>query len=86
MFFRVWHDNSGNNPSWFFSRLQVTDLQTDDQYFFIYDRWLAVEEDDGMVGMKFEGFESSAYVSEITEMDMRKSVQFTTGLYLTPDD
>ena len=48
---RVWHDNSGSNPSWFFSRLQVTDLQTDDQYFFIYDRWLAVEEDDGMVSI-----------------------------------
>ncbi|XP_013386006.1 uncharacterized protein LOC106155635 isoform X2 [Lingula anatina] len=46
---RVWHDNSGKSPSWFFSRLQVTDLQTKQKFFFICDRWFAVEEDDGLI-------------------------------------
>ena len=48
---RIWHDNGGKNPSWYFSRMQVTDMQTQDKYFFINDRWLAVEEDDGMVSL-----------------------------------
>ena len=47
--YRVWHDNTGKDKSWFFSRMLVHDLQTDDKYFFICDRWLAVEHDDGMV-------------------------------------
>ena len=47
--FRIWHDNSGKSPSWYFSRMQVTDMQTQDQYFFINDQWLALEYDDGMV-------------------------------------
>ena len=50
---RIWHDNSGKSPSWYFGRMQVTDLQTDDRSFFLCDRWLAVEADDGMVGLHF---------------------------------
>ena len=49
--YRIWHDNGGKNPSWYFSRMQVTDMQTQDQYFFINDQWLAVEHDDGLVSM-----------------------------------
>ena len=47
--FSLWHDNSGSSPGWYFSRMQVTDMQTKEKYFFINDCWLAVEEDDGMV-------------------------------------
>ena len=32
----------------------VTDLQKDERYYFICDRWLAVDEDDGQV--KFHSF------------------------------
>lgn len=46
---RVWHDNSGKSPSWYFSRMQVVDMQTFDKYFFILDRWLAADEDDGVL-------------------------------------
>lgn len=46
---RVWHDNSGASPSWFFSRMQVVDMQTLEKYFFILDRWLAASEDDGVL-------------------------------------
>ena len=44
---RVWHDNS--HGSWYLSRVMVTDLQKDERYYFICDRWLAVDEDDGQV-------------------------------------
>lgn len=46
---RVWHDNSGSSPGWFFSRMQVVDMQTLDKYYFILDRWLNAAEDDGII-------------------------------------
>lgn len=49
LFSRIWHDNSGASPAWNFSRMQVTDLQKNDKYFFVCDRWLAVDQDDGCV-------------------------------------
>ena len=49
--FRVWHDNSGSDPAWNFSRMQVTDLQTAEKFFFVLDRWLAVDRDDGCVSL-----------------------------------
>ncbi|XP_077869620.1 polycystin-1-like protein 2 [Saccoglossus kowalevskii] len=50
-YLRVWHDNSGkgSNASWFLDKITVLDLQTGKRYFFICDRWLAVEEGDGMI-------------------------------------
>uniref|UniRef100_A0A1I8G815 PLAT domain-containing protein n=1 Tax=Macrostomum lignano TaxID=282301 RepID=A0A1I8G815_9PLAT len=46
---RLWHDNAGSSPNWYFSRLLVHDLQTGDKYYFISNRWFAIDEDDGMV-------------------------------------
>lgn len=46
---KIWHDNSGKSPNWYFRRMQLLDIQTGEQFFFICDRWLAVEEDDGQV-------------------------------------
>lgn len=47
-YIRIWHDNGGG--SWFLSRIMVIDLQTDERYYFICNRWLAVDEEDGQVG------------------------------------
>lgn len=44
-YIRVWHDNTGG--SWFLSRIMVIDLQSDERYYFICNRWLAVDEEDG---------------------------------------
>ncbi|XP_041474499.1 uncharacterized protein LOC121423243 isoform X2 [Lytechinus variegatus] len=49
MHVRIWHDNSGKYPSWALSRLVIKDLETDKMYYFMCDRWLAVEEDDGQI-------------------------------------
>ncbi|XP_022084984.1 uncharacterized protein LOC110976208 [Acanthaster planci] len=46
---RVWHDNTGKAASWYLSRIAIKDLQTDKMYYFMLDRWLAVEEDDGQI-------------------------------------
>ncbi|XP_013393280.1 uncharacterized protein LOC106161002 [Lingula anatina] len=50
-FLRIWHDNCGHGKerSWFLEQVQLQDLQTGEKFFFLCDRWLAVEEDDGMV-------------------------------------
>lgn len=46
---RIWHDNTGEDPSWYLLRVMVHDVQSDVKTWFICDRWLAVEEDDGSV-------------------------------------
>lgn len=46
-YIRIWHDNTGG--SWFLSRIMVIDLLTDERYYFICNRWLAVDEEDGQV-------------------------------------
>lgn len=46
---RIWHDNTGASPSWYCSRVQLLDVQTGEQFFFVVDNWLAVEEGDGQV-------------------------------------
>ncbi|XP_066301956.1 polycystin-1-like protein 2 [Branchiostoma lanceolatum] len=50
-FLRVWHDNSGkgDGKSWYIEKVVIQDLQTDDKWVFIFNKWLAVEKDDGLV-------------------------------------
>lgn len=50
-YLRIWHDNSGqgDKASWFLKWVIVHDLQTREKYYFICQRWLAVEKDDGLV-------------------------------------
>ncbi|XP_077978738.1 polycystin-1-like protein 1 [Glandiceps talaboti] len=45
----VWHNNAGVSPSWFLSRMAVRDLITGQKWYFICEKWFAVEEDDGKV-------------------------------------
>ena len=35
--------------------MQVTDLQTAEKFFFVLDRWLAVDRDDGCVSISVVG-------------------------------
>ncbi|XP_077979542.1 polycystin-1-like protein 2 [Glandiceps talaboti] len=51
LYIRIWHDNSGTGDyrSWFLSQFEMLDLQTDKRFYFICDRWLAVDKDDGKV-------------------------------------
>ncbi|KAI8499953.1 hypothetical protein Bbelb_222700 [Branchiostoma belcheri] len=46
---RVWHDNSGKEPSWFLDRIIVDDLLLEEQHFFLCNRWLAFDEDNGKI-------------------------------------
>jgi polycystin 1L2 len=48
---RVWHDNSGKRgaASWFLKFIIVHDLQTRARSYFICNRWLALDKDDGNI-------------------------------------
>ena len=50
-FLRIWHDNSGKGSwaSWYLKYVIVNDLQTKQQFYFICNKWLAVEKDDGQI-------------------------------------
>ncbi|EDV28218.1 uncharacterized protein TRIADDRAFT_53596 [Trichoplax adhaerens] len=48
-YIRLYHDNSGLSPSWFLSRIIIKDLQTNEQYCFICNKWLAVDAEDGLI-------------------------------------
>ena len=39
---RVWHDNSGMDPSWYLCRIIVRDLRTNVKYYFLTNIWLSV--------------------------------------------
>lgn len=48
-YIRIWHDNSGSDPSWFLSEVIIRDVESGEQYFFLCNSWLACDEGDGLV-------------------------------------
>lgn len=51
---KIWHDNSGGDDkaSWFLKFIIVRDLQTREKFYFLCQKWLAVEKDDGQLERK----------------------------------
>ncbi|XP_052094392.1 polycystic kidney disease protein 1-like 1 isoform X3 [Mytilus californianus] len=56
---QLWHNNHGASPSWYLSRVIVKDLNSGSTYYFISEKWLAVEEDDGKVEREFMALEGN---------------------------
>ncbi len=48
---RIWHDNSGEGDyaSWYLKFIIVQDLQTRQKFYFLCEKWLAVEKSDGKI-------------------------------------
>ncbi|KFQ29483.1 Polycystic kidney disease protein 1-like 2, partial [Merops nubicus] len=40
---RLWHDNSGDSPSWYVNRILVHDLAWDQKWYFLCNSWLAID-------------------------------------------
>uniref|UniRef100_A0A8C3E180 Polycystin 1 like 2/pseudo n=1 Tax=Corvus moneduloides TaxID=1196302 RepID=A0A8C3E180_CORMO len=40
---RLWHDNSGDSPSWYVNRVSVHDLARDQKWYFLCNSWLAID-------------------------------------------
>ena len=46
---KIWHDNSGKSPSWFFHVVAITDVASSEKYHFVGNKWLAVGKGDGSI-------------------------------------
>lgn len=46
---QIWHDNSGKSPAWFFHQVLVTCNATGEKWYFLGNRWLALEKGDGEI-------------------------------------
>jgi hypothetical protein len=48
---KIWHDNSGkgSKASWFLKFIILHDLQTREKFYFICNKWLSLEHDDGKI-------------------------------------
>ncbi|XP_029954702.1 polycystin-1 [Salarias fasciatus] len=40
---RIWHDNTGLDPSWYVQHVVVWDPQTDHMFFFLVEDWLSLD-------------------------------------------
>ena len=45
---RIRHDNTGKKPGWFLSMVVLEDIEPHREVTFPFNRWLAVDEDDGI--------------------------------------
>ncbi|XP_002917769.2 LOW QUALITY PROTEIN: polycystic kidney disease protein 1-like 2 [Ailuropoda melanoleuca] len=50
---RLWHDNSGDQPSWYVSRVLVHDLARDRKWHFLCNSWLSIDVGDCVLDKVF---------------------------------
>ena len=42
---RIWHDNSGKDPSWYLDEIEITDTRSGNCWKFIFETWLSLEDE-----------------------------------------
>ncbi|XP_044125233.1 polycystic kidney disease protein 1-like 2 [Bufo gargarizans] len=50
---RLWHDNSGDKPSWYVNRVLVHDVEMDQRWYFLCSSWLSIEVGDCVLDKEF---------------------------------
>ncbi|XP_055862470.1 polycystic kidney disease protein 1-like 1 isoform X4 [Biomphalaria glabrata] len=50
---QLWHNNTGSSPGWFLRQVIVRDLTAGQAFYFLCQRWLAVDKEDGKVEREF---------------------------------
>ncbi|XP_040592237.1 polycystic kidney disease protein 1-like 2 isoform X2 [Mesocricetus auratus] len=50
---RLWHDNSGDRPSWYVSRVLVYDPVVDRKWYFLCNSWLSIDVGDCILDKVF---------------------------------
>ncbi|XP_072487409.1 polycystin-1-like protein 2 [Notamacropus eugenii] len=50
---RLWHDNSGDRPSWYVNRVSVHDLTLDQKWYFLCNSWLSIDVGDCVLDRRF---------------------------------
>ncbi|KAG9475124.1 hypothetical protein GDO78_003535 [Eleutherodactylus coqui] len=60
---RLWHDNSGDKPSWYVNRVLVHDVEMDQRWYFLCNSWLSIDVGDCVLDKEF---------NVATEQDMKQ--------------
>ncbi|XP_020848314.2 polycystin-1-like protein 2 [Phascolarctos cinereus] len=50
---RLWHDSSGDRPSWYVNRVSVYDLTLDKKWYFLCNSWLSIDVGDCVLDRRF---------------------------------
>ena len=66
------HDNSGDNPSWFVETVVIRDRQTEEQWVFPINRWLALEKEDGQIEVTVDNKNAASFSAQVRSRFGRK--------------
>jgi polycystin 1L1 len=69
---QLWHNNFGPTPGWYLSRVTVRNLNTGRVYYFLCEKWLAVEEGDGKVEREFMALEGTLGFTKVRKCKVRE--------------
>ncbi|CAJ1081176.1 polycystin-1 [Xyrichtys novacula] len=72
---RIWHDNTGLDPSWYVQHVVVWDPQTDHMFFFLLEDWLSVDD------LKTSGVEREVLASCPEELHQFQRVLFSQLMF-----
>ncbi|XP_071952193.1 polycystin-1-like [Antedon mediterranea] len=73
---RVWHDNTGLDPSWYLATIVIADSQTGRRFHFVCETWLSLMEDNGAVEKTFQvlGDEEMKKFSTIFQIESKQQL------------
>lgn len=77
LYLHIWHDNSGDSPSWNLDHVVIRDTRNNEKWNFMCQEWLAVENKDGRT-------DKVIYVARIDEITNYKHLFLSNsadGLY-----
>ncbi|EDO46983.1 predicted protein, partial [Nematostella vectensis] len=69
-YIHIWHNNAGDDPSWFLRQVVIEDVQTMKKMFFLLSDWLALDKGEGIV-------EKIIYTATQKEMGKFKNLFYT---------
>uniref|UniRef100_A0A8C8HLX8 Polycystin-1 n=1 Tax=Oncorhynchus tshawytscha TaxID=74940 RepID=A0A8C8HLX8_ONCTS len=77
---RLWHDNTGLDPSWYVQHVVVWDPQTDHLFYFLVEDWLSVENDRNEGGGTVEKEMLASCPEELSQFQRVLSSQLAFGM------
>lgn len=80
-YIRLWHDNFGKDPAWFVKQISIREIDTDGVWHFVCERWLAVDEGDGMIDRIFP-VTSNRELKEFRRLFLTKAYKDLTDSHL----
>lgn len=80
-YIRMWHDNFGKDPAWFVKQISIREIDTDEVWHFVCERWLAVDEGDGLIDRIFP-VTSNKELKEFRRLFLTKAYNDLTDSHL----